>query len=117
MSQDHHDDRNDRVPADRDGLVDDLQRHEVVFEMAERFEHPEDRLEWLFMSWVWEAGYDTWEDGLRALAQALQGLERIGLIERRAIRLPGLPTRHGFALTEEGRQTLAVLAGGAPRSG
>ncbi len=81
---------------------------------VQRFEFPEDRLEWLFLSWSWEGRFDTWDDGVRALARALRGLERIGLIERRTRREPGRPTRHGFVLTEDGLLTLAALAGHDP---
>ena len=115
MSHDNNDDTNDDFPTDGDALFEgDLERHEAVIRVGKRFEHPEDRLEWLFMAWSWEAGYDAWEDGLRAVARALQGLERIGLIERRTIRRPQFPTRHGFVLTEEGLHTLAVLTGDPP---
>jgi hypothetical protein len=31
-------------------------------------------LEWRFACWSWEAGYESWNDGLRAPVQALRGL-------------------------------------------
>jgi hypothetical protein len=39
----------------------------------------------LFFCWAWEAGYRDWTSGVRALARALRGLERNGLIARRPI--------------------------------
>jgi len=68
-------------------------------------------LGWLFLCWAWEAGYRDWTQGVRALAQALRGLERTGLIERRTIRRAGRRTHHGFVLTEDGREAVTALSG------
>jgi hypothetical protein len=68
-------------------------------------------LEWLFVCFAWEAGYRDWTQGVRALARALRGLERTGLIERRTIRRAGRPTHHGFVLTEDGREAVTALSG------
>ena len=68
-------------------------------------------LSWLFLCWAWESGYRDWTQGVRALARALRGLERTGLIERRSIRSPGRATHHGFILTEEGRTAVKALSG------
>ena len=68
-------------------------------------------LGWLFLCWAWEAGYRDWAQGVRALARALRGLERTGLIERRTIRRAGRPTHHGFVLTDEGREAVTALSG------
>jgi hypothetical protein len=68
-------------------------------------------LGWLFTCWAWESGYRDWNPAVRALARTLRGLERTGLIERRTIRRSDKPTHHGFALTDEGRQAVAVLSG------
>jgi hypothetical protein len=70
-----------------------------------------DDLSWLFLCWAWESGYRDWTQGVRALARALRGLERTGLIERRSIRSPGRPTHHGFILTNEGRAAVKALSG------
>ena len=68
-------------------------------------------LEWLFLSWAWDAGYRDWADGVRALARMLRGLERTGLVERRTIRRAGKPTHHGFVPTDSGRRALVALSG------
>jgi len=68
-------------------------------------------LGWLFLCWAWEAGYRDWDQGVRALARALRGLQRTGLIERRTIKRAGRANHHGFALTDEGREAVAALSG------
>jgi len=68
-------------------------------------------LEWLFLRWAWEAGYHDWNKAVRALARALRGLERIGLVERRTIRRANDGAHHGFVLTDEGRAALSALSG------
>lgn len=65
----------------------------------------------LFLSWAWQAGYRDWDEGVKAVARTLRGLERVGFIERRTIRRAGQPTHHGFVLTEEGRQALVAVSG------
>ena len=68
-------------------------------------------LQWLFLCWAWEAGYQDWGEGVRALARTLKGLEQLGLIERRTIRRAGEPTHHGLVLTDRGRRALVALSG------
>ena len=105
-------------PLDRNGddNIDDDQFVEVIFIGGPRGTatgvptQPYD-LSWLFLCWAWESGYRDWTQGVRALARALRGLERTGLIERRSIRSPGRPTHHGFILTEEGRAAVKALSG------
>ena len=79
----------------------------------ERTDHPSDPydISWLFLCWAWEAGHRDWNQGVRALARALRGLERMGFIERRTIRREGHPTHHGFTVTDEGREAVTALSG------
>ena len=74
-------------------------------------------LSWLFLCWAWEAGYRDWLDGVRALARALRGLERIGFIERRRTRTAGDDPLHIFVLTEDGHDALKIIAGLGKESG
>ena len=97
----------DPRPADADG-----ERTVAVF--LPRRRHPpseEEQLANAFLRWAWEAGFDDWDDAVRALARTLRGLERTGFIERYTIRRPGHPPRHGVTLTDDGRSLLAALAG------
>jgi hypothetical protein len=68
-------------------------------------------LAWLFTCWAWEAGFRDWQTALRVLARVLRGLERSGLVERRAVRRAGQLTHHGFVLTDAGREAVTALSG------
>ena len=73
--------------------------------------HPEprsahERLAWTCLSWTWGARYTRWEDGLRALARALRGLEEAGLITRHTARAAGELPLHGLTLTKDGHAVL-----------
>ena len=57
----------------------------------------------------WGARYARWEDGLRALARALRGLEQAGLITRHTTRRAGHPPLHGVTLTKNGHAVLEAL--------
>ena len=72
---------------------------------------------WLFLCWAWEAGYRDWRDGVRALACALRGLERIGVIERRRTRTAAGDPLHTFVLTEDGHGALKIIADLGDKSG
>jgi hypothetical protein len=74
-------------------------------------------LSWLFLCWAWEAGYRDWLDGVRALARALRGLERIGFIEQRRTRTAGGNPQHTFVLTEDAHDALKIIADRAGESG
>jgi hypothetical protein len=67
-------------------------------------------VERLFLCWAWTAGYVEWTGGLRALARALRGLERTGLIERRRRRVPER-VHDGFVLTDAGHEAVFALSG------
>jgi len=99
-------------PLDPDGDDDSVEALFIspAHTRSDRSPDPYD-LGWLFLCWSWEAGYRSWNDGLRALVRALRGLEKLGLIERRRIRRVGRHTHHGFVLTDEGRDAVAALSG------
>jgi hypothetical protein len=113
----NHDDDTPNARRTQRPTADDQTLNVVVVQTGERFEHLADRLEWLFMCWLAEAGYDRWEDGVWALARCLRGAEATGLIERRTVREVGRPTLHGFVLTEDGEKLLRLLAGTEPGEG
>jgi len=110
----NHDDDTRKKPRNQAPAAEDQTLNVVVVTTGERFEHLADRLEWLFMCWLAEAGYDRWDDGVWALARCLRGAEATGLIERRTVRGGGQPTLHGFVLTEDGEKLLRLLAGAEP---
>ena len=76
----------------------------------------EERLSHAFLCWAWEAAFPDWQDAVRALARALRGLERAGLVERHTDRVSGRGPIHGITLTADGRALLALLAA-APKTG
>lgn len=53
--------------------------------------------------------YARWEDGLRALAHALRGLQQAGLITRHTTRRAGHPPLHRVTFTKDGYAVLEAL--------
>ncbi len=68
-----------------------------------------ERLSWTCLGWIWGAGYTQWEDGLRAMARALRGLEQAGLITRHTTRAADEPPLHRLMLTKDGHAVLEAL--------
>ena len=69
----------------------------------------------LFLWWSLATEFRNWKGAVRALARALQGLERLGFIDRRTVRRPGHRTHDGFVPTDGGLTALIALSGDSIR--
>lgn len=105
-----YDDSPESLPPHPSGSLNDL--HIFVIEGRRRTGADPYALGVLFLEWAWGAEFPGgWPQSVRALACALRGLRRAGLIERRTIRRPGHSTHHGLVLTTLGHEALKALGG------